>query len=153
MIACGKVYEPETELLTFEVPAGTELLVTPVEGYELEELQAEATFKGVLAEPLVMEETVIAPKGSPVGGTAVVDATAEGGYVPVGVELTSLTIHGGDEAPISTAVLFPKPPEDPTEQSEIRAERVLTFVLDSPATFSWTMDEPMEAGELSQANR
>ncbi|MEZ5391304.1 MAG: hypothetical protein R2724_00170 [Bryobacterales bacterium] len=124
-------------------------MVEPTRAYAFEDLEANAMFTGVLAAPLTVEGMLIAPKGAPVSGATVVDGAARGGYVPVGVELTSMMIHGGDEAKISTAPIFPQALPDPENDTEIREDRVLAFVLDEPATFEWSMDPSVDAKELS----
>jgi len=142
MVGCGKTYTPEEEVRTAELPAGTELFVTPTEPLQMDQLDPGDPFEGVLTEPITMDGTVVAPKGSPVSGEIVHDPQAEGeDYLPLGVRLNSMTVHGGEEAILDTAPVFPQPSEEEEgEEPEVRESAVLRFVLQQPAQLSWTMD-------------
>jgi hypothetical protein len=144
---CGKVYEAEEASRTFEIPAGAELMVTPTQPVDIAEAEVGQLFSGVLELPLVMEETVIAPRGAPVAGEFVASPGTEGeGEPSVGITLTSLTIHGGEEAALQTAPVFPPVRTADAEQPAVREDAVLMFVLTAPAEARWAMD-PVEAGQ------
>ena len=140
--ACGKVYEPEVEARTFELPAGTQLVVTSTRPLDFENLEVDGAFAGELAEPITDEGKVIAPIGSPVAGRVIEGTDAD----PIGIELTSITIVGGDEAVISTAPVFPRTPDD--VDREITEDQRLAFVLDEAAVLSWAMDPSVDEEEL-----
>ncbi|MBI1354329.1 MAG: hypothetical protein GC160_08280 [Acidobacteria bacterium] len=138
---CGKVYQPEEMVRAIELPAGTELMVTPAEPIDLEEMETGAQFAGTLELPLIRDNVVIAPKGAPVGGEFVVDAQAEDeGVLPLGIRLTSLMIHGGQEASLTTAPVFPEARAEAVSKPEVREDAVLMFVLTEPTQVSWSMD-------------
>ena len=141
--ACGKVYEPEADARTFELPAGTQLIVTSTKPLDFQSLQADHEFAGTLAEPVTDGGNIIAPIGSPVAGR-VVEGRSES--EPVGLELTSITILGGDEAAISTAPVFPR--TGPDVDREVAEDQRLAFVLDEATTLSWVMDPSVDDGEL-----
>lgn len=148
--ACGKVYTPETQARTFELPAGTELYVSPTEPLKLTEMRAGDLFTGILTSPLVMDGVVIAPRGAPAAGEFVVEPTPdEVAAQPVGVKLTKLTIHGGEEATLDTTPIFPQEGALTDDVARLAEDTELMFVLSEPAEVSWSMDiDPFGSAEL-----
>ena len=167
LLGCGKTYEEEAPPpRTFTLAAGTQLMVTPTGGFTPNANQVGDRFTGVLAEPLIVEGTTVAPQGSPVVGQIVgpaagdVEASAKTPKAakkaqaapPNGVELTELTVHGGQAFSISTAPIYtaeamgaapkaaPKAAEKAAEEPQIQDSDVLTFTLDEAAEVSMTVE-------------
>lgn len=147
---CGKVYEPEPEARTFELPTGMEIFVSPAEPIDFEQAQAGDLFAGVLTMPIVMEGVVIAPQGAPVAGEIVVEERADAEEVSnVGIRLNRLTIHGGEEAFLETATIFPQEAVVGDEDAQLNENIKFMFVLLAPSEVTWTMDlEPMDSNPI-----
>ena len=136
---CGKVYEAEQPPRDFTIAAGSQLQVTPTEGLG-SDVEPGTRFAGTLAEPIALEGELIAPKGSPVVGQVVEMPGAEAdseGQTQLAVELTSLTVHGGQSFPISTVPLLQ--PESP-ESAPVQEWEVMTFTLNEDAELSLSID-------------
>lgn len=148
--ACGKVYTPETEARTFKLPAGTQIHVSPTQPVPMDEVRAGDLFTGVLADPVIMEGVVIAPRGVPAAGEFVVEpASGAPGVQPVGVMLTTLTVHGGEEAMLDTTPIFPQQGALSDGVAELSEDAELMFVLREPAEVSWSMDlDPSDSATM-----
>ncbi len=148
--ACGKVYTPEPQVRTFELPEGTELYVSPTEPLQLDEVLPGELFTGILSSPLVMDGIVIAPRGAPAAGEFVIEpTTGVAGAQPVGVKLTKLTIHGGEEAELETTPIFPQEGALSDDIAHLAEDTELMFVLRKPAEVSWSMDlDPSESAAM-----
>jgi hypothetical protein len=80
----------------FTVPAGTSLAVTVLSNLGSETSQVEDVVKGVLAKPIVIDGTTVAPQGAEVRGV-VSDAKKSGrvkGKASLGIAFDRLTVRG-----------------------------------------------------------
>lgn len=151
LAACGRTYVAEEVPSSFELPAGVALRVDLVNPSEAADIEVGEPFAGTLAEPLYYsrqkldpegetftEETLIAPIGAPVAGVGV--ALSEDG---VGLQLESVTFHGGMSFPVETAVLIPPATAEPSAPEGVETEEVerpLTFVLNESADVALAID-------------
>ena len=137
LCACGRTYVDEQLPNRFEMPAGVAIRVDLVDPLQAADIEAGESFAGTLAEPLYYPrqkvdpegntfevETLVAVVGSPVHGIGV--AAPEGG---VGLQLKSVTFHGGMSFPVETVVLAPPAIDQP-----------MTFTLAEPADVAMVID-------------
>ena len=153
--ACGRTYVAEEVPATFEMPAGVTMAVDLIDPARVADIEVGENFAGALAEPLYYprekldpqgntyeEETLVAPIGAPVAGVAVAIPGGE-----LGLQLKSVTFHGGMSFPVETAVLIPPVESDAAESETDTAEELasdqvesLTFTLAEPADVAMVID-------------
>lgn len=150
IVGCGKTYVEEETSRTIELPAGTQLFVSPVEPVDLEQAQPGTLFAGMLTQPLVIADTVIAPIGSPVAGELVVAERADDEeFLDVGITLTRLTIHGGEEVGLQTAAVYPQPGTAAVDERRLDENAKMVFVLQNDTSVTWKMDlTPVEEDSI-----
>ncbi len=143
LIACGKTYEAEELPRVFTLERGTQLAVNSIDPIAPQRMSEGEAFAGVLAEPLELEGVLIAPRGAPVAGSVVLQQIEQEGESATihGIELRSLTLHGGEDFEISTAPLFQEAVvNDAQADAQIGDGRKLIFVLDEDAEVSMVID-------------
>lgn len=150
LAACGKTYVEDEVPNTFELSEDTPISVEIVDPANVAALAPGDPFDAVLSKPLYYERekldpqgdvfettTLIAPAGAPVAGVAV--ASSGGDEGDVGLQLTSITVHGGMSFPVETTIVE-APHGEPADE--------LSFRLTAPADVAMVLDfrDKEEAG-------
>lgn len=150
LCACGRTYVDEELPNSFEMPVGVKIHVDLVDPMRAADIEVGETFDGTLAEPLYYPrrkidpegnmfevDTLVAVVGSPVNGIGV--PAPEAG---VGLQLKSVTFHGGMSFPVETAILVPPAREAPddAEAGDESEAGSMTFTLAEPADVAMVID-------------
>lgn len=150
LAACGRTYVAEEIPNTFEMPAGVPIHVDLVDPAQAEDIEVGQPFAGVLAEPLyydrekldpegnVFEErTLVAPIGAPVAGVGVAAPQER-----AGLQLESVTFHGGMSFPVETSVVIPASASETSSAEGETSDQAeaLTFNLTAPADVALVID-------------
>lgn len=141
-IAGGKSPAPANHLPFQDrekLPAGTLISVRLKESIAAEDAEASVPFEAVVVEPVVIEGTILIPRGTLASGRVESARTSKlkpnRGYV----RLAMASVHvGGIDVPVQTARLFAQSPLSNTAPSVVRLEkgRRLTFSLAEPVYLS-----------------